>query len=180
MDRYGTSHPLAPDVVYFGQWCSHDRPHFALREIVHYQRAMSAPASSTDTFSPLCFCFIAVWIRCHRIPLPTCAARPCMKVSSFHSPVLINFRCLLCRQRKVACDRQQPSCGFCLKNNAQCQYVVNQKRPGLRAGFVSQLEQRICRWSTKFYLAPLTCVANLEDRVKSLEADKQGPSVRFL
>ncbi|OJJ42112.1 hypothetical protein ASPZODRAFT_77635, partial [Penicilliopsis zonata CBS 506.65] len=51
--------------------------------------------------------------------------------------------CLVCRQRKVACNRRRPKCGLCAKNNLECQYVSRDRRPGLRAGFVSLLEQRL-------------------------------------
>ncbi|KAJ3546939.1 hypothetical protein NM208_g1750 [Fusarium decemcellulare] len=52
--------------------------------------------------------------------------------------------CLLCRQRKVACDRQRPRCGLCSKNGFDCQYKPRQQRPGLRAGYVSRLERQLC------------------------------------
>lgn len=51
--------------------------------------------------------------------------------------------CFLCRQRKTKCDRNLPSCGFCLKAKVECQYVPKPKKRGLRAGYVSQLENRI-------------------------------------
>ena len=51
--------------------------------------------------------------------------------------------CFLCRQRKTKCDRTLPSCGFCVKAKAECQYVPKPKKRGLRAGYVSELESRI-------------------------------------
>ncbi|KAJ6028846.1 hypothetical protein N7540_004422 [Penicillium herquei] len=51
--------------------------------------------------------------------------------------------CLVCRYRKVACDRQRPKCGLCEKNEFDCQYRARENRPGLRAGYVSQLEKRV-------------------------------------
>lgn len=62
--------------------------------------------------------------------------------------------CLFCRQRKVACDRLRPSCSFCRRNEVDCKYGSSRK-PGLRAGFVTQLEER---------------VVELEKRVRSLES----------
>ncbi|KAK4214616.1 fungal-specific transcription factor, partial [Rhypophila decipiens] len=51
-------------------------------------------------------------------------------------------RCELCKQRKVKCDRGQPSCGWCSRNNASCEYK-ERKKPGLRAGYGRELEQRL-------------------------------------
>ncbi|ETN43660.1 uncharacterized protein HMPREF1541_02819 [Cyphellophora europaea CBS 101466] len=51
--------------------------------------------------------------------------------------------CFLCRQRKTKCDRTLPSCGFCLKAKVDCQYVPKPNKRGLRAGYVSQLENRL-------------------------------------
>ncbi|KAJ5618228.1 hypothetical protein N7528_006871 [Penicillium herquei] len=51
--------------------------------------------------------------------------------------------CLVCRHRKVACDRQRPKCGLCEKNKFDCQYRAREHKPGLRAGYVSQLEKRV-------------------------------------
>ncbi|EME78984.1 uncharacterized protein MYCFIDRAFT_79880 [Pseudocercospora fijiensis CIRAD86] len=52
-------------------------------------------------------------------------------------------RCNACRQRKTACDGAQPRCGLCLRSQFQCEYTARSRAPGLRAGYVSQLEQRI-------------------------------------
>ncbi|KAJ5098886.1 hypothetical protein N7532_005887 [Penicillium argentinense] len=51
--------------------------------------------------------------------------------------------CLVCRHRKVACDRRRPRCGLCDKNGFECEYKARDHRPGLRAGYVSQLEKRV-------------------------------------
>lgn len=51
--------------------------------------------------------------------------------------------CTICRRRKTKCDRKEPQCSFCSKNNFDCEYVSNERQPGLRAGYVSQLEERI-------------------------------------
>ncbi|KAF4453108.1 hypothetical protein FALBO_16053, partial [Fusarium albosuccineum] len=50
--------------------------------------------------------------------------------------------CELCKQRKVKCDRGQPSCGWCSRNGAVCEYK-ERKKPGLRAGYGRELEQRL-------------------------------------
>ncbi|RDW69810.1 hypothetical protein BP6252_08830 [Coleophoma cylindrospora] len=53
--------------------------------------------------------------------------------------------CSLCRQRKVKCDRQVPSCGFCNQVGNACRYVATPKKRGLRAGYVSSLENRLAK-----------------------------------
>lgn len=52
-------------------------------------------------------------------------------------------RCLTCRQRKVACDRGRPQCGLCSRNGFECEYKSRQHRPGVRAGYVSRLEEQL-------------------------------------
>ncbi|KAK3682959.1 fungal-specific transcription factor domain-containing protein [Podospora appendiculata] len=54
----------------------------------------------------------------------------------------ISVSCELCKQRKVKCDRGQPSCGWCSRNSAICEYK-ERKKPGLRAGYGRELEQRL-------------------------------------
>lgn len=39
-------------------------------------------------------------------------------------------------------DRAQPSCGWCSRNGQLCEYK-ERKKPGLRAGYGKELEQRI-------------------------------------
>ncbi|KAK7189622.1 hypothetical protein DPSP01_013435 [Paraphaeosphaeria sporulosa] len=51
--------------------------------------------------------------------------------------------CKLCRQRKTRCNRHLPKCDSCLKAGVNCQYVKDKSRPGLRAGYVSALEERL-------------------------------------
>lgn len=43
---------------------------------------------------------------------------------------------------QVKCDRGQPSCGWCSRNGAHCEYK-ERKKPGLRAGYGRELEQRL-------------------------------------
>ncbi|DAA75148.1 TPA_exp: putative C6 transcription factor [Trichophyton benhamiae CBS 112371] len=57
-------------------------------------------------------------------------------------PVMVS--CELCKQRKVKCDRSQPSCGWCARNGHPCEYK-ERKKPGLRAGYGRELEQRLDR-----------------------------------
>lgn len=42
----------------------------------------------------------------------------------------------------MKCDRGQPSCGWCSRNGAICEYK-ERKKPGLRAGYGRELEQRL-------------------------------------
>ncbi|KAL6692239.1 fungal-specific transcription factor domain-containing protein [Trichoderma pleuroticola] len=53
----------------------------------------------------------------------------------------ISVSCELCKQRKVKCDRGQPSCGWCKRHGQTCEYK-ERKPPGLRAGFGRFLENR--------------------------------------
>ncbi|KAI1432701.1 fungal-specific transcription factor domain-containing protein [Xylaria sp. CBS 124048] len=56
----------------------------------------------------------------------------------------ISVSCETCKQRKVKCDRGQPSCGWCRRNSVTCEYR-ERKKPGLRAGYGRELEQRLDR-----------------------------------
>ncbi|OJJ42940.1 hypothetical protein ASPZODRAFT_136801 [Penicilliopsis zonata CBS 506.65] len=56
----------------------------------------------------------------------------------------LTVSCELCKQRKVKCDRAQPSCGWCSRNGQPCEYR-ERKKPGLRAGYGKELEQRLDR-----------------------------------
>ncbi|KAL4930723.1 putative C6 transcription factor [Aspergillus undulatus] len=56
----------------------------------------------------------------------------------------LTVSCELCKQRKVKCDRAQPSCGWCRRNGQVCEYK-ERKKPGLRAGYGKELEQRLDR-----------------------------------
>ncbi|KAJ5677292.1 uncharacterized protein N7477_002925 [Penicillium maclennaniae] len=56
----------------------------------------------------------------------------------------LTVSCELCKQRKVKCDRVQPSCGWCNRNGQICEYK-ERKKPGLRAGYGKELEQRLDR-----------------------------------
>ncbi|KXX74635.1 hypothetical protein MMYC01_208519 [Madurella mycetomatis] len=60
----------------------------------------------------------------------------------------ISVSCELCKQRKVKCDRGQPSCGWCSRNSAVCEYK-ERKKPGLRAGYGRELEQRLDKLEEK-------------------------------
>ncbi|TPX16545.1 uncharacterized protein E0L32_003839 [Thyridium curvatum] len=77
-------------------------------------------------------------------------------------------RCELCKQRKVKCDRGQPSCGWCSRNGALCEYK-ERKKPGLRAGYGRELEQRLDKLEAILR-------AHSEILQSTLEATQSGPS----
>ncbi|KAH7627862.1 fungal-specific transcription factor domain-containing protein [Sordaria sp. MPI-SDFR-AT-0083] len=54
----------------------------------------------------------------------------------------LSVSCETCKTRKVKCDRGQPACGWCSKNAHVCEYK-ERKKPGLRAGYGRELEQRL-------------------------------------
>ncbi|KIW81784.1 hypothetical protein Z517_04810 [Fonsecaea pedrosoi CBS 271.37] len=56
----------------------------------------------------------------------------------------MNVTCEACKQRKVKCDRAQPACGWCSRNDHPCEYR-ERKKPGLRAGYGRELEGRLDR-----------------------------------
>ncbi|KAK3898174.1 fungal-specific transcription factor domain-containing protein [Staphylotrichum tortipilum] len=60
----------------------------------------------------------------------------------------LSVSCELCKQRKVKCDRGRPSCGWCTRNRAPCEYK-ERKKPGLRAGYGRELEQRLDKLEDK-------------------------------
>ncbi|KAF2476285.1 uncharacterized protein BDR25DRAFT_64879 [Lindgomyces ingoldianus] len=67
--------------------------------------------------------------------------------------------CFLCRQRKIRCNRRLPKCESCSRTGVECQYskIEIKNKPGLRAGYVSELEERLTR---------------LEQEVRALKADQ--------
>lgn len=48
----------------------------------------------------------------------------------------------------MKCDRGQPACGWCARNGAPCEYK-ERKKPGLRAGYGRELEQRLDKLEEK-------------------------------
>ncbi|XTI90221.1 hypothetical protein V2W45_1242083, partial [Cenococcum geophilum] len=51
----------------------------------------------------------------------------------------MSVSCVLCEQRKIKCDRGQPSCGYCVRLGHMCEYK-ERKKLGLRAGYGRELE----------------------------------------
>lgn len=53
-------------------------------------------------------------------------------------------------------DRVQPSCGWCTRNGQLCEYK-ERKKPGLRAGYGKELEQRLGKdKSSELWICSLT------------------------
>lgn len=86
-------------------------------------------------------------------------------------------RCVVCRQRKVACNRQRPRCGLCVKYDFECEYKGRQQRPGLRAGYVSRLEEQLSMFPTdspsvdpgRVCADPTELTGNVEARLRVVE-----------
>ena len=95
--------------------------------------------------------------------------------------------CELCKLRKVKCDRVEPTCGWCARNDRDCEYK-ERKKPGLRAGYGRELEGRIDRLEAllhaqasrledhihKHDTAPNQAQSTTLSRNPSLEASRHG------
>ncbi|XEV01321.1 hypothetical protein FSHL1_006608 [Fusarium sambucinum] len=57
--------------------------------------------------------------------------------------------CSLCRRRKAKCSRDQP-CGTCIKLGAECTYDQERSKPGMRAGAIETLTQRVATLENMF------------------------------
>ena len=68
----------------------------------------------------------------------------------------MSVSCETCKQRKVKCDRGQPTCGWCLKNGQQCDYR-ERKKPGLRAGYGRELESKLSEQAAVLSKFPILC-----------------------
>ena len=55
-----------------------------------------------------------------------------------------------CLTRSNHIDRAQPSCGWCTRNGQLCEYK-ERKKPGLRAGYGKELEQRLGMFQCTFF-----------------------------
>ncbi|TVY25090.1 putative transcriptional regulatory protein [Lachnellula hyalina] len=86
----------------------------------------------------------------------------------------IRRRCELCKQRKVKCDRGQPSCGWCTRNGAICEYK-ERKKPGLRAGYGRELEQRLDRLEQVLRSHAQILESSFTNHSNSLPSDHDTP-----
>ncbi|RDW81999.1 hypothetical protein BP6252_03111 [Coleophoma cylindrospora] len=79
----------------------------------------------------------------------------------------------------VKCDRGQPSCGWCTRNGAICEYK-ERKKPGLRAGYGRELEQRLDRLEDILrqhsqILENSFSNSNLSNQSNSIHSDHETP-----
>ncbi|CAG8372351.1 unnamed protein product [Penicillium salamii] len=51
--------------------------------------------------------------------------------------------CDRCRRRKSGCDKEQPSCGVCVKAGVTCVYSDRSKEPPIRRDVIEKLERRL-------------------------------------
>lgn len=51
--------------------------------------------------------------------------------------------CVLCRARKLKCDRTKPACSRCIKVNNECVYPESRRKPAARRKNVKELEARL-------------------------------------
>ncbi|TAQ88971.1 hypothetical protein B7494_g2711 [Chlorociboria aeruginascens] len=86
----------------------------------------------------------------------------------------IRRRCELCKQRKVKCDRGQPSCGWCTRNSALCEYK-ERKKPGLRAGYGRELEHRLDRLEDILRSHAQILESSFSNHSNSIPSDHETP-----
>ncbi|CZR53037.1 related to Zn(II)2Cys6 transcriptional activator [Phialocephala subalpina] len=86
----------------------------------------------------------------------------------------MSVSCELCKQRKVKCDRGQPSCGWCTRNGAICEYK-ERKKPGLRAGYGRELEQRLDRLEDILRSHAQILESTFTNHSNSLPSDHETP-----
>ncbi|KAF4633660.1 hypothetical protein G7Y89_g4456 [Cudoniella acicularis] len=86
----------------------------------------------------------------------------------------MSVSCELCKQRKVKCDRGQPSCGWCTRNGAICEYK-ERKKPGLRAGYGRELEQRLDRLEDILRSHAQILESSFSNNSNSLPSDHETP-----
>src|SRR2546423_2576040 len=79
--------------------------------------------------------------------------------------------CELCKLRKVKCDRVEPTCGWCARNDRVCEYK-ERKKPGLRAGYGRELEGRIDRLEALIHAQG----SRLEDHIYKHDASNPAQS----
>ncbi|KAJ4292564.1 hypothetical protein N0V90_009227 [Kalmusia sp. IMI 367209] len=80
----------------------------------------------------------------------------------------LSVSCEICKQRKVKCDRGQPSCGWCTKNSSICIYLPR-KKPGLRAGYGRELEARLDKLEALLH--------QQQNQINQLSSNQITPSV---
>jgi hypothetical protein len=74
----------------------------------------------------------------------------------------------------VKCDRGQPSCGWCTRNGAICEYK-ERKKPGLRAGYGRELEQRLDRLEDILRSHAQILESSFTNNSASIPSDQETP-----
>lgn len=74
----------------------------------------------------------------------------------------------------MKCDRGQPSCGWCSRNGATCEYK-ERKKPGLRAGYGRELEQRLDRLEEILRSHAQILESSFGNNSQSLPSDHETP-----
>lgn len=74
----------------------------------------------------------------------------------------------------MKCDRGQPSCGWCSRNGAICEYK-ERKKPGLRAGYGRELEQRLDRLEDILRSHAQILESSFTNNSASLPSDQETP-----
>lgn len=74
----------------------------------------------------------------------------------------------------MKCDRGQPSCGWCSRNGAICEYK-ERKKPGLRAGYGRELEQRLDRLEDILRSHAQILETSFTNNSNSLPSDHETP-----
>lgn len=58
--------------------------------------------------------------------------------------------CQACRKKKAKCSREKPSCSQCVKYGTNCLYDKEKGKPGMRAGAIDRLNERVDRLESMF------------------------------
>lgn len=85
----------------------------------------------------------------------------------------MKISCELCKARKVKCDKQEPACGWCASHGRLCVYR-ERKRPGVRASYEIDLEEKVNRMETMLQLLG----AKVEDHIANDQVGKANDHLR--
>ncbi|KAL6242927.1 hypothetical protein RBB50_010027 [Rhinocladiella similis] len=88
----------------------------------------------------------------------------------------MNVTCEACKQRKVKCDRIQPACGWCTRNDHPCEYK-ERKKPGLRAGYGRELEGRLDQLESLLYEQGRQLAAHLAEACTITTTATANPTI---
>lgn len=69
-----------------------------------------------------------------------------------NSPEIIRMACLLCRRRKLKCNRQTPRCDSCIKLQQECVYGVVRVKKSTRKDRTKTLEGRLGKFELILFM----------------------------